>query len=530
MFRKNRAYPYYHLPRIESLRDMVEQKAKKAPDGIAFAWYDAGQRTDVTYARFANDAERFGAWILAQGCHGTHIGIIGENCYQWLVLFLAVANTGNVAVALDKDMPSDELQRISRKMDVEILFASEASVKKFFGNGDAWIKYYSFETVNTVLRGETTEAYRDEYGRMEIVPENVACIFLTSGTTGGRKGVMLSHANLAADINGSCQLFELTGDVLAVLPFHHAFGLVVAVWMVFHYGHTVFISRGIRQIPRELSLTKPQTMMLVPLFVENFHKQIWMVAGKSGKERKLRMAMKISRHLLRLGLDIRKRLFRDVLNVFGGNLEYIICGGAALDEEYVREFRTFGIEILNGYGTTECSPCAAVNRNFHHKDGTVGLPIPGSEVKISDDGEVMILGEHVMRGYYNDDGATEDMLQDGWYRTGDLGSVDEDGFITLKGRKKNLIVLSSGENVSPEELEEKLLRISGIDEAVVSERDGMIVGEIFSKDASQWQKEDIERKITSLNRSLPMYKRIAEVNFRDTEFEKTTTRKIKRSG
>ena len=238
--------------------------------------------------------------------------------------------------------------------------------------------------------------------------------------------------------------------------------------------------------------------------------------------------MRISDALLRIGIDLRKRLFREVLASFGGNLEYIICGGAPLDARYVKEFRSFGIEILNGYGTTECSPVAAVNRNHYHKDGTVGLPLPDSEVRIAEDGEVLIRGDHVMLGYYHDEESTKAVLRDGWYATGDLGGLDEDGFLTLYGRKKNLIVLSNGENVSPEELEERLYRIDGIEEVLVSGEDGVIAAEIYASPQTEEVKKEIDIAVSSLNRTLPAYKRIVRLRFRDTPFEKTTTRKIKR--
>ena len=368
------------------------------------------------------------------------------------------------------------------------------------------------------------EAYRSR----AIQPEDTASIFLTSGTTGKRKGVMLSHKNIMADINGSSRLYIPEGNTLEVLPFHHAFGLVVALWMVYNYEYPTYISSGLRRITKELKLAKPQTMMMVPLFVETFHKQIWATARKEGKEKKLRMAVKLSDFLMKLGIDLRKVFFKDIQNTFGGNLEYVICGGAPLDPMYVKEFRTFGIEILNGYGTTECSPCASVNRNHYKKDGSIGLALPDVQFKVAEDGEVWIKGDIVMQGYYKDPEATAAVLKDGWYATGDLGSIDENGFITLTGRKKNLIILASGENVSPEELEEKLLRDPMIEEVIVREENGEIAAEIYNSHLTDETKAEIQQSVERFNKTIPMYKRITKVHFRDTEFEKTTTKKIKR--
>ena len=277
--------------------------------------------------------------------------------------------------------------------------------------------------------------------------------------------------------------------------------------MIFHYGHTVYISRGLRYIQRELSLARPQTMMMVPLFVETFYRQI---IRKAEQEGKLESVGEMGHAL------------------FGGRLEYIICGGAALDRMYIQNYRKFGIEILNGYGTTECAPVASVNRNFYYKDGTVGLPIPDSRVIISESGEVLISGRHVMKGYYRDPEETKKVLEDGWYHTGDLGTIDEEGFLTLTGRVKNLIILSSGENISPEELEEKLLRINRITEVIVSSEGQFLKAEIYAENIGRDDTEAIISEIQEMNRACPMYKRISKIVFRDKPFEKTSTQKIVR--
>lgn len=527
----NRPYPYYELPHIDNMREMVQLKVETQPNDIAFSWLEKEDAVQKTYQQFADEVRRLGAWFLRRGfCNGTHIGILGGNSYVWLLLFMAIVNSGNVAVVLDKDMSEDELADVLIRMDVEALFVEKMpdSDKMHYFDGDR----YDFDTVNELLNdNQVIEKDAFLYDGLSLDSNATSCIFLTSGTTGRRKGVMLSHRNIVADVNGSCKLFELKGDVLAVLPFHHAFGLIVAVWMVFHYGHTVYISKGYRHLQREFSLTKPQTMMLVPLFVETFYKQIWSTAKKDGRVRQLRQIKKLSDVLHHIHIDVRRKLFREVLAAFGGNLEYIICGGAALDEMYVKEFRSFGIEVLNGYGTTECAPVAAVNRNHFHRDGTVGLPLPNSQIRIADDGEVLIQGDHIMQGYYGEEAATEEVLIGKWYHTGDLGSVDQDGFLTLTGRKKNLIILSTGENVSPEELEQRLRRIDGIDEVVVSAEGNQLTGEIFvqGRQENTDTEERIKQGIQRLNRTLPMYKRIAKIYFRNRPFDKTTTQKIKRS-
>lgn len=513
----NRAYPYYELVQVESLPDMVKRKAKEQPEDVAFAWFEGNTKHTATFSTFLEHVCAAAGKIEGLSDHGSHIGIMGVNSYEWLVIFMAVIFSGNVAVVFDKDMKEEELRDTAERMDLACMLTDPACSEKA-GAALAGTEVKKFEScLCSGPSGKKAEDFRVDD------PDAVCCIFLTSGTTGKRKGVMLSHRNIAADVNGGCKLFKPSGDTLAVLPFHHAFGLIAAVWMIFNTGRPVFISRGMRRIQKELLLVKPQTMMLVPLFVESFWKQIRMAAKKNVG-----------------GVSVK--------DMFGGNLEYIICGGAPLNEFFVKEFRNFGIEILNGYGTTECSPVAAVNRNHFHRDGTVGLPLPGSAVKISEEGEVVISGDYVMVGYYKEPEETKEALKDGWYYTGDLGRIDGDGFITLTGRKKNLIILSSGENIAPEELEEKLIRIEGIDEVIVSSDQNDLVAEIFSKSACGEKKaedakadetkadeatagdskEAIREAIERFNKDMPMYKRITRIVFRSEEFPKTTSQKIKR--
>lgn len=313
--------------------------------------------------------------------------------------------------------------------------------------------------------------------------------------------------------------------MIAFLPFHHGFGLIIGL-MMFHYGCNLFINKSLKTVEKALLEARPQTLFVVPLFVETFYKQVWSTARKEGKEKLLKALMKVSDGMLKLGIDVRAWWFSSVQKAFGGNLEYIISGGAALDTSYVRAFRSWGIEVLNGYGTTECSPCTAVNRNFYHRDGTVGLPIPGSQIRIGADGEVFVAGPHVMMGYYKDEEETKRVLKNGWYATGDLGFLDEDGFLTLTGRKKNLIILSNGENVSPEELEERFRTDPKVREVVVYEEEGLIVAEIFPEEGYLGNQEYFTELMRKVNRGRPVYKQVAKVKMRDMEFEKNTSMKI----
>jgi len=521
---ENRSYPLYSLAEFKHLCELISMKAKSQPDDISFAWIEREKECQVTYKQFAEDVYNSSRIIKERINIPSHIGLLGNNSYQWLVLFAAIIDSGNVVVALDKDMLAEEYDEIMDRLDVTAVYADKKHIEfaRLNTNGQA---VFSMEEGVPCDR----PPFEDEILFNNPDVDSPACVFLTSGTSGKRKGVVLSHRNLAADIINTCKMVNVPDTSLAVLPFHHTFGLTASIWMVFNYGHPIYISQGVRYLPKEMSVAKPQTMLLVPLYVENFYKQIMMKVKAAKKTTVFNILHGISFVLFSVGIDCRRKIFKTVLNSFGGRLDTIICGGAALDPLYIKKFRQFGIEILNGYGTTECSPVAAVNRNLYHKDGTVGLPIPNTDITVDENGEVIVSGDHVMVGYYHDEDATQEVLHGGRYYTGDLGYIDAEGFLVLTGRKKNLIILSSGENVSPEELEEKLLRIEGIDEVIVSEKDQKLSATIYSENMDENQKEIISEKIEQLNKTLPMYKRITAVYYSKEPFKKTTTMKIIRS-
>ena len=544
---KNKPYDLYELPLISDLKDMIIQKRDQKPNQIAFS-FTKGRNTVVkkTYRDFFDEVVAMGTWICEQNLEGKHVAIIGENSYEWLVCFFAIVCSGGVAVPIDKELPAEEIKNLLLTADVQAMIYSksykvvaENSVEKlsqFLNRTDTFDIYPMANMEQYLNKGnELLESGHREFVDKKIDRKQMCCIIFTSGTSGKSKGVMLSNENIAEDINRSCQLFKLDGNTMAVLPFHHAFGLVVAVFMAFQYGYTIFINRSIKSIQKDFQIAKPQTIFLVPLFVETFYKQIWTAARKNGKEKILIKMMKISDMLLNIGIDLRRFWFSDLLSNFGGNLEYIICGGASLNTRYIDSFRSWGIEVLNGFGTTECSPCAAVNRNHYHKDGSVGIAVPGIQVKTEEDGEILIKGPIVMIGYYKDNHATNEVLNDGWYSTGDLGTIDKEGFLTLTGRKKNLIILSNGENISPEELESDFLKFEAVQEVLVREKNQKIVAEIFpSADYIienvqtgniQEYFDDIRKKV---NDDRPLYKQVSEVILRDSEFPKNTSKKILR--
>lgn len=533
---RNKDYPLYDPIEYESLSQMVCKKAQTCADKIAFQFMRGKNIQSITYRKYLEDIVATGKYLSERYDRQAHIAILGENSYQWLIVFMAAVMSGNVAVPLDKELDATGIQDLLTRSDSQICVYSDSYsdiARELAENGSVEFLPMSILT-QTQSVGDADLKILEEW--CAFSKKDMAAIFYTSGTSGKSKGVMLSQENIIEDINSGCKNFCLDGNTLVVLPFHHAFGLLTAVFASFNYEHTIFINSSLKNMKRDMLIGKPKMIMMVPLFVETFHKTIWRTAKNQGKEKRLRFGMALSGALLRLGIDIRRYLFRSILEGFGGDLKYIVCGGAALQEKYAREFHNFGIEILNAYGITECSPGVTLSRNHYHKDDSVGPVIKGCEVRIkagaenSRCGEIQVRGKNVMLGYYRDEQATKAAFDEGWFKTGDLGYIDKDGFFFVTGRIKNLIILSNGENVSPEELENLLLDHELVKEVLVYAENETITAEIFPDPERNF--DDIQKQFQDIldvcNRKLPTYKRIQKLKIRQEEFPKTTTQKIKR--
>ena len=374
---KNKKYPLYDtLEDISDLKDLILTKAVDFPDKIAFVYPCETGEMRKTFSDLKEDVNAFGTWMYSKKIKDKHVAIIGKNSYEWLVAYFACVNGGNVAVAIDKSLPAAEINSLIELGDCDYAFVTDQFIEKV--DPKKVKKVYDLGTFDTILYEgrKLLKARNTEFLEYQIIPEKTATILFTSGTSGKSKGVELTNHNIAFELNQTCHLFKPAGDVLAVLPFHHAFGLIVGIFMTMNYGESTYINKSPKYVKKNLADFKPQTIFLVPMFVEFFHKQIWAEIDKKGKTTATKGLMKSTDVLLKTGVDVRKKTYAAIHKVFGGNLEYIICGGAALDPMYVKEFRTWGIEILNGYGTTECSPVVAVNRPFHHRDGSVGQLVP----------------------------------------------------------------------------------------------------------------------------------------------------------
>lgn len=520
---KNRKvnYAYYEHSLVNNLFELLEMKYKSNPDDIAFSYHENNLKINKTFKDVYNEVLDLSKYFY-KNYKNTNIGIIGENSYNWIITYLAIIISGNVAVLYDKDIDFELLKKLIKTSDTKAIYYS-----KYYNEyiKDMKIKSFPLEDIYEYIK--VSKNAKNEY---EMDNDKTACIFFTSGTTGIPKGVELTNRNITYDIYAASSIFKpVKGVTVSILPYHHAFGLITAVLKPFYYDMEIYISTSLMKVNKDFEREKPTTLFLVPAFIETFYKRIWKSARKTGKDKKLTRGIKISDCLLKLGIDLRKKLFKDILDSFGGNLTYIICGGAYLDPKYVTWFRSIGIEILNGYGITECSPVISVNRNEYYRDGSVGQPVKGIDVKIIDD-EICVKGPIVMKGYYKNKKETEKVLSsDGYFHTGDLGYIDKDGFIFITGRSKNLIILSNGENISPEVIEEELLKDEGVEEVVVYEKDKHIIASIYPSEKFLNNQEYFDNLIKSYNSDKPINHSIVQVKLRTTEFIKNNNRKILRN-
>ena len=467
------------------------------------------------------------------GLRGGKVAVIGENCYEWILTYFAVVNSGNVIVPLDRELPTADIKNLIDDSGAEFfVFAdSFADVATYLQGNDASVKCY----INMSKIPELVEQGKAQNVDYEIDNTASAALLYTSGTTGMAKGVMLSHHSLACDMVAAAQMVKIRGNNLLVLPLHHSFGFTACVLYMMYQGSETIINKSLKNLLDDFAKFKPNNVFLVPLFVETFYKRIWDSAQKKGKDGLLRKLIKVSNVLLKVGIDVRRKLFKSVLQAFGENLELMVTGGAPIDNKYVQGLRDFGITTLNGYGITECSPIVSVNRNDYYRDGSAGQLLPACDVKILEPnenghGEICVKGDIVMLGYYNNEQATAEAFDGEWFKTGDIGYLDSDGFLHISGRKKNLIVLSNGKNVYPEELEFALLNnIPYIKEAVVYANGNQIEAEVFlDAEGNPDCASRLDNDIIELNRTLAGYQNISKTVIRDTEFPKTTTKKIKR--
>ncbi|MBP7402741.1 MAG: AMP-binding protein [Clostridia bacterium] len=556
-------YPLYETTEFENIRIMVENAANRFPDRIAYSYKtdprDAAT-VDVTFAAARDRIRDIGTGLASLGLAGRHVALVGENSYDWICSYFALMAIGSVVVPVDKDMPAEDIADILRTADCAGLLYGAAAESKAAVCQD---RVPSLEILVCMgkpgldgaipldrVASQGREAFLagdNGYYDRTIDPDRLATIVFTSGTTGKGKGVMLSQRNISLDMTNGMYYFQITPRTICTLPLHHTFGSTVILVGHFSQGATVYISSGLRYIGAEIREIQPSHLVLVPLFLEKLHARIWSGAEEQGKAGALRVLIRISNVLRKVGIDLRRILFKSVLAQLGGRLEMVISGGAALRQDIIDTFDGIGVTLLNGYGITECAPLVSCNRNRFQKSGSVGLPIKDEQVRILDpdengEGEICVKGPNVMMGYYKDPEATAAAFDaDGFFRTGDYGRLDADGWLYITGRLKNLIILSNGKNVYPEEIENELARIPGVGEVVVYAGESAaqnsreaIVAEIWP-DADKLRslgitdaQEYFNAEVRKVNARMVSYKAVNLVKLRAEEFPKNTTKKIQR--
>ena len=569
----NKNYPIYQTTFIDDMRSLVEEAAQNFPDSIAISYKNKPSDKEVqkvTFTQWREDVRNLGTAFIANGLREQNIAIVGENSYGWCCSFFGVMAIGSVTVPVDKELPTDDINGIITTTGCKaVIFGktAEEKIKAILAEGglssaELLVSIEQQSSIDAELLGSRSLisiAELEEKGGLlykngdnsyydyKIDVNKLASIVFTSGTTGKGKGVMLTQANICLDMTLGMYNFDITRKTLHVLPPHHTFGSTVNYVGHLSQGCEVYISSGLKHVSDEIKEQKPTHLILVPAFLEVMNRKIWTIARKTKKERLLKTMMKVSDGLRKVGIDVRRKLFASVLESFGGKLELVICGGAKLDEEIIKTFDSLGITILNGYGITECAPLISANRNKYRKPGSVGTPILACRVKIDNpdengEGEICVKGPNVMLGYYNNPEATAEVFdKDGFFHTGDYGRLDEEGWIYITGRKKNLIILSNGKNVYPEEIEADLQKVEGVSEVVVYagesrvQKDKItIVAEIYP-DADLLKDKGIndmqayfEEQVKILNGKMAPYKAVKRVKLRNEEFQKNTSRKITR--
>ena len=541
----------YTIPHYKTFPDFVKGIAALYGDRPALSWFTRRQEAKtLTYRQFTDRILSLRRWLLNENLpRGTHIAILSENSSDWIISALAVMASGHIAVCVDIDQSDDSIVDMLHRSDCRIVFLSgtflsicrpmlaggELDEIILMGSRTEDIHARSIERLYQV-GSELPEPEQDN-----VTEDMIAEIVFTSGTTNLSKMVMLDHRAIMQNIYDTGTRVTLYKRVFVSLPFYHTYGFNCAVLNSLLRGTHLYINGDIKTTMRDLKLAQPDSTLTVPLMLEAIHNQVWLTAERNGKAKALRTLMTVAKIMRKLHLPFRPKTFAALRENISPSLRLIICGGAHLSREIAEEFELWGIQVLQGYGITECSPLISVNCNYINKLGTVGLAMPSLEVRI-EDGEVWARGPSVMRGYYKDEeGTALAMTEDGWFKTGDIGSIDKQGFLSLSGRKKNLIVFKNGKKVSPEKLEEMIRIVPMVKEVVVSGTtngifadDVKLTASIFpdperTQGMSSYEILDqLQREVDEINRTLPSYQQIQLVNIRTKEFDKTGTRKIKR--
>ena len=537
------------------IRHMVEDIGERWADRYAYSFRvnpRDKEMTRKTYPQLRDDIRALSTAFIDKGYAGKHITIVGKYSYNTVLVYYAAQCTASVLIPLDKEWAVQDLISTAEKAEANVIFCDPDVAEKGQQIADAVgaeALIFTDSGINELVCEGSESFLRDSapYYNTKIDPDALSLLVFTSGTTGKGKGVMLSQRAIIWDLADVVSYIDFSKRTVGVLPLHHTYGSSVAIYGQNSVGIDVYISSGLRYIVPELKEVKPGHLVLVPLYLETFYRKIQASLKDKGKTKLVHRMIKISNFLRKFGIDLRRKLFAQVRDAFGGELDLAISGGAPINQDIIKFFDGIGITVLNGYGITECAPLISVNHSGRIVPGSVGFPIDGDVIRIDDpnedgEGEICVKGPNVMLGYFKDEAATADaMTADGYFRTGDYGKLSKEGAIVITGRKKNLIILSNGKNVYPEEIESEFIAVPGVLDVIVYEgqsKRGMeynaIVAEFFldkdfvAKENITDEKAYLKPFIDEYNKNAVAYKRIQVVKVRDEEFPKNTLRKIMR--
>lgn len=558
----------HEIEKFTDLKDMLNKTVEKFGDKPAYVFKteEDGKLRELTYNEFKSDVDGLGTALINLGLKDKRIAVIGNNRYEWAVSYLAVTNGTGIVVPLDKALPNNEIESLIMRSEVEaIIYTSKYDeiMEELKDKKNTNLKYFISmdleESTNGIIsfrklieKGKKQIEYGDrKFLDAVINPDIMGIMLFTSGTTSQSKAVMLSHKNIVSDLMDISLVVYIDENdrFLSFLPLHHTFECTAGFLFPISRGSSIAFSEGIRHIGDNIKEFEITIMVSVPLLYEGMCKKVMKSIEKQGKLKTVNVGMKISNGLLKIGLDVRNKLFKQIHENLGPKLRLLVAGGAALDPETEKIFNGLGITMYQGYGLTETSPVIAVEDDKYRRNGSIGKALPNLDVKIKDAneegiGELLVKGPTVMLGYYQNEEATKETIdEDGWLNTGDLAKIDKDGFIFITGRKKYVIVLKNGKNVYPEELEILINKIAGVTESFVygkEEEDGdykvsakivydkEIMKDVYGIEDKDEIKEKLWQEIKRINKTMPTYKYIKEISVTDEEFIKTTTKKIKR--
>lgn len=563
------------VKQMDSLKDIINIRYDMFKDKVAFLEKEDGSKEfrKIKYSQVKEDVNALGTIMLKKlNLKDKKIAVIGENSYRWYATYMAVTCGVGIIVPLDKELPANEIQNLLEKSEASCIVYS--SRKKEFIDGIRnnlpkdmiYIEMsknksddasYSWDEL--VKEGkELVDTGENEYIDTKIDREEFRILLFTSGTTAAAKGVMLNHRNICANTLACYHLVPQMGEYtyLSVLPMHHTYEFSLGYIYGTYMGATIGICEGLKYVAKNMKDIRPSLLLAVPALIEKLSSKIDKAIADTGKEKIIRTAGKLATGLSKIGIDLRRTIFKSIQENFGGNLKYIFCGAAPLDKDIILKLESYGFKFLQGFGVTEASPLIAGTPLDDRAAGTCGKAVYGMEVRIdlsknedenSNVGEIIAKGDSIMMGYYKDEEKTKESLKDGWFYTGDLGYFDIKGNLVITGRTKNVIVTSNGKNIYPEELETLINRIPLVEESMVygakdpkNKQELIVTAKVTLNEeyieetyASTRPSDDeiyklIWEEIKKINRSLVSYKAIKKLEIKKDAFIKTTTMKIKR--